>query len=77
MFGDAQRMRCRLEHLSTGSMMNPEPRIEEQAVGSEVSAIEDLLCTDDDGDALINLTRDYLHPSQSVTLRWEVSRATS
>jgi hypothetical protein len=42
-----------------------------------VSAIEDLVCTDDDGDALITMTRDYLQPSQAVTLRWEVSRATS
>ena len=51
--------------------------IEEQADGSEVSATEDLLCTDDAGDALITVTRNYLQPSQAVTLRWEVSRATS
>jgi hypothetical protein len=51
--------------------------IEEQADGSEVSAIEDLTCTDDDGAALITVTRDYLQPSQAVTLRWEVSRAPS
>lgn len=51
--------------------------IEEHADGSEVSAIEDLVCTDDDGDALITLTRDYLQPSQAVTLRWEVNRASS
>ncbi|MDQ3763541.1 MAG: hypothetical protein M3460_18505 [Actinomycetota bacterium] len=51
--------------------------IEEQADGSEVSATEDLMCTDDDGDALITVTRDYLQPSQAVTLRWEVSRASS
>ena len=51
--------------------------IEEQADGSEVSAIEDLTCTNDDGAALITVTRDYLQPSQAVTLRWEVSRASS
>jgi hypothetical protein len=51
--------------------------IEEQADGSEVSATEDLACTDDDGAALITVTRDYLQPSQAVTLRWEVSRASS
>ena len=51
--------------------------IEEQADGSEVSATEDLLCTDDAGDALITMTRNYLQPSQAITLRWEVSRATS
>ncbi len=51
--------------------------IEEQADGSEVSATEDLVCTDNDGDALITVTRDYLQPSQAVTLRWEVTRAAS
>ena len=51
--------------------------IEEQADGSEVSATEDLVCTDDAGDALITVTRNYLQPSQAVTLRWEVSRASS
>jgi hypothetical protein len=49
--------------------------IEEQADGSEISATEDLVCTDDAGDALITVTRNYLQPSQAVTLRWEVSRA--
>jgi hypothetical protein len=51
--------------------------IEEQADGSEVSATEDLVCTDDAGDALITVTRNYLQPSQAVTLRWEVSRASA
>jgi hypothetical protein len=31
----------------------------------------------DAGDALITMTRNYLQPSQAVTLRWEVSRAAS
>jgi hypothetical protein len=51
--------------------------IEEQADGSEVSATEDLLCADDSGDAVMTLTRNYLQPSQAVTLRWEISRASS
>lgn len=51
--------------------------IEEQADGSEVSATEDLICADDSGDAVITLVRNYLQPSQAVTLRWEVSRASS
>jgi hypothetical protein len=51
--------------------------MEEQADGSEVSATEDLVCTDDAGDALMTVTRDYLQPSQAVTLRWEVSRGPS
>jgi hypothetical protein len=51
--------------------------IEEQADGSELSATEDLICADDSGDAVITLTRNYLQPSQAVTLRWEISRASS
>jgi hypothetical protein len=51
--------------------------IEEQADGSEVSATEDLVCADDSGDAVMTLTRNYLQPSQAVTLRWEISRASS
>jgi hypothetical protein len=51
--------------------------IEDQADGSQLSAIDDLVCTDEDGDALITVTRDYLQPGQAVTLRWEVSRAAS
>ena len=50
--------------------------IEEQLDGSQVSVIEDLVCTDLDGDALMTITRDYLQPGQAVTLRWEVGRAT-
>jgi hypothetical protein len=51
--------------------------LEEHIDGSETSAIEDLVCGDEDGDALITLTRDYLQPGQAVTLRWEVSHAAS
>jgi hypothetical protein len=51
--------------------------IEERADGSEVSATEDLICADESSDALITVTRDYLQPSQAVTLRWEVSRASA
>ncbi|MGH3871418.1 MAG: hypothetical protein ACRDSR_07875 [Pseudonocardiaceae bacterium] len=51
--------------------------IEEQADGSEVSATEDLVCTDDAGDALITVTRNYLQPSQAITLRWVVNRASA
>ena len=51
--------------------------LEEQVDGSETSAIDDLVCTDADGDALITLTRDYLQPGQAVTVRWEVSDAAS
>jgi len=42
-----------------------------------VSVIEDLVCADHDGDALMTITRDYLQAGQAVTLRWEVARAAS
>lgn len=51
--------------------------IEDQLDGSQVSVIEDLVCADRDGDALMTITRDYLRAGQAVTLRWEVARAVS
>jgi len=51
--------------------------IEDQLDGSQVSVIEDLVCADNDGDALMTITRDYLQAGQAVTLRWEVARAAS
>lgn len=51
--------------------------VEDQPDGSQVSAIDGLHCGEKDGAALITLTRDYLQPGQSVTVRWVVSRAAS
>ncbi|MGH3937921.1 MAG: hypothetical protein ACRDTG_04685 [Pseudonocardiaceae bacterium] len=51
--------------------------IEERIDGSEISAIEDLVCSDEDDGALITLTREHLQPGQAVTVRWEVSHAVS
>ena len=51
--------------------------IEDQIDGSEISAIEDLVCSDEDGDALITLSRAHLQPGQAVTVRWKVSHAAS
>lgn len=48
--------------------------IEDNVDGSQVSAIDDLVCMDGDGEASITLTRNYLQPGQALTLRWEVSR---
>lgn len=41
--------------------------------GAQHSAIDDLVCTYEDGDALITLTRDYLQPNDAVTIRWQVT----
>lgn len=51
--------------------------VEDQPDGSQLSAINDLLCSEDDEGALMTLTRDYLRPGQSVTIRWTVSRGRS
>lgn len=51
--------------------------VEDQPDGAQVSAIDDLFCVEDDEGALITLTRDYLQPGQSVTIRWEVARGGS
>jgi hypothetical protein len=71
-----RRLTLTIRHSGVNMLLNC-TAIEEQADGSEMSATEDLVCTDDGGDALITVTRDYLQPSQAVTLRWEVSRAAS
>ena len=49
--------------------------VEDQPDGSQVSALDDLFCAEEENGALITLTRDYLQPGQSVTVRWVVSRA--
>jgi hypothetical protein len=49
--------------------------IADNSDGSQESAIDDLVCSHRDGDALIRLTRDDLQPSEAVTVRWEVSSA--
>jgi hypothetical protein len=51
--------------------------VEDQPDGAQVSAIDDLLCVEDDDGALITLARDYLQPGQFVTIRWEVARGGS
>lgn len=47
--------------------------VEEAADGSEVSATEALVWGYEGDDVSITLTRDYLRPNDSVTLRWEVT----
>ncbi|WP_433734914.1 hypothetical protein ACQP0C_41660 (plasmid) [Nocardia sp. CA-129566] len=47
---------------------------EVQPGGAINSASEDLLWDYDGDDIVVTLTRDYLQPNQSVTLRWEFDR---
>ncbi|MHC1561809.1 hypothetical protein ACR9E3_22850 [Actinomycetospora sp. C-140] len=48
--------------------------VEDKVDGSQVSAIDDLVCDDEDGSAFMTVTRDYLQPGEAVTVRWEVAR---
>lgn len=66
----------KIRHRGVAMVLNC-TAIEEHIDGSETSAIEDLVCSDEDGGALITLTRDYLQPGQAVTVRWRVSQAAS
>jgi hypothetical protein len=50
---------------------------EEHPDGLESSAAQWLTWTQEGGDVVITLTRDYLRPNQAVTIRWVISRATS
>lgn len=66
----------KIRHRGVAMLLNC-TAIEDRIDGSEMSAIEDLVCSDEDGDALITLTRDHLQPGQAVTVRWKVSHAAS
>jgi hypothetical protein len=48
--------------------------IEEMPDGSEVVATDDILWDYEGADLTMTLTRDYLHPNQALTLRWEIDR---
>ena len=51
--------------------------IEEMPDGSEVVATDDILWDYEGADLTMTLTRDYLHPNQALTLRWEIDRGPS
>jgi len=48
--------------------------IEEMPDGSEVVATDDILWDYEGADVTMTLTRDYLHPNQALSLRWEIDR---
>lgn len=47
--------------------------VAERADGSEISATDSLSCRYDDGDILLEITRENLAPNQAVELRWDVT----
>ena len=60
-----------LHHQSVGRLLSYSAQ-EEQVSGAEKSVSEHLFCDNDGDDVSVTLTRDYLRPGQSVTLRWDV-----
>jgi uncharacterized membrane protein len=46
---------------------------EERTDGSEVSAVDGLVWIYDGNDVIVTVTREFLRPTQSVTLRWVVA----
>jgi len=62
-----------LRHGDAGDLISCSA-VEEHDDGSENSATEELIWDDEGDDVIITLTRDYLRPNQSVTLRWTVTR---
>lgn len=61
----------RLRHRGMGTLRSC-AAIEEHPDGAENSAEEDLIWDVVDGDVLITLARNHLHPNQAMTLRWDV-----
>jgi hypothetical protein len=62
-----------LRHAGAGDLISCSA-VEEHQDGLEVSATEELIWDYEGDDVIITLTRDYLRPGQSVTLRWTVTR---
>lgn len=62
-----------LRHGDAGDLISCSA-LEEHEDGSENSATEELIWDYEGDDVIITLTRDYLRPNQSVTLRWKVTR---
>jgi hypothetical protein len=63
-----------LRHRNVG-ILTACSAVEEHQDGSETFASEDLLWDYEAEDVVMTLTRDYLRPNQSVTLRWDTDRA--
>ncbi|MEU4417679.1 hypothetical protein AB0G00_05345 [Nocardia salmonicida] len=60
-----------LRHIAVGRLLSFSA-LEEQVNGSEQSVSEDLIWDNEGTDVLVTLTRNYLRPGQSVTVRWDV-----
>ncbi|WP_280236349.1 hypothetical protein [Nocardia cyriacigeorgica] len=68
-----RRFSINLRHADAGRMVCCSA-LEEYPDGSERSVTEDLIWDDESNDVTVSLTREYLRPNQSITLRWDVAR---
>ncbi len=81
LFSTTDTMADRLKRLSRNSFGRGQP-VDSVAAALQAkepnglinSATEDLLWDYDGDDIVVTLTRDYLRPNESVTLRWEIDR---
>ena len=71
-----RHLTLKLRHQGAG-ILTTCSAVEEHPDGSESFAAEDLLWDYEGDDIVITVARNYLHPNQCVTLRWDVQRATS
>ncbi|MFC8046156.1 hypothetical protein [Nocardia sp. NPDC057353] len=71
-----RHLRLDLRHEGAGKMVSC-AATEEHPDGSENSAADQLIWDHEDGDVVATLRREHLRPNQSMTLRWEVTRAHS
>ncbi|GAA4718840.1 hypothetical protein [Phytohabitans rumicis] len=71
-----RHLTVRVRHREAG-VLGQCSAVEERPDGSESFASEDLLWDYEGNDIVMTVTRDYLRPNQSVTLRWDVDRATA
>lgn len=68
-----RRLTLTVKHHAVEMLLNCTAIVDDHD-GAQHSAIDDLVCLCEDGDATMTLTRDYLQPNDAVTIRWEVSR---
>jgi hypothetical protein len=68
-----RRLTLEIRHRAVDILANC-TAVEDHSDGSQEPVIDDLFCSQEDGDAVITLTREYLQPTDAVTIRWEVSR---
>ncbi|MBT8225254.1 MAG: hypothetical protein HKP61_09235 [Dactylosporangium sp.] len=60
--------------ISASSRLTSYSAVEDHTDGSQTDVTDSIICDDDGPDARLTVARDYLRPSQYVTLRWDIAR---